>query len=254
MKRFFTSDQRGMGHLGLIAVVVVVLGLAGAGYFVYSKNRDSNTNTALKNAKCDYNDKDLCKFFTSFKAQRYVTTEITHESNGQKNISTIQRDGDTKTHVKTQGSFTHEVITIGSTTYTKAGNTWWKQTAQSSNAQDLEDAKPDIKEPEGTMADKVSFKKLGKEACGKLTCFKYQQFDTTAAAGTYFLWFDDTEYQLRRTHSEGQGYKEDATYSYEKVDIKEPSPVKELGANQYIVPGQTEPTTLPATGDLPLYE
>lgn len=264
MKKFLSSDQRGVGHLGLILAVVVVLAIGGVGYFVYNKNKDGGLTAdqkalqdAIKNAKCDYDDKDLCKFFTSYKVQKYYTINTTSESDGEKSTMLLKTEGDGKSYMKLDGSTAYEVITIGDSTYTKATDgTWWKQTVKNETAADLQnEAKIDFAEPEtAEEAAKTTYKKIGKEACGKLTCFKYQEIDPSDTTTTTFLWFDDEDYQLRRTTSEGNGNKSDSIYSYDKVSITEPSPVKELGPNQYLMPGASEPTTLPSAGDGPTPE
>lgn len=264
MQQVSFKDQRGVGHLGLILAVVVVLAIGGVGYFVFNKNKDGGLSAdqkalqdAIKNAKCDYDDKDLCKFFTSYKVQKYYTVNTTNESDGEKTTMLLKSEGTDKSYFKMDGSTPYEVITIGKTTYTKAADgTWWKQTLPNNTASNLEDgAKTTFTEPESTdTASKTTYKKIGKEACGNLTCFKYQEIDPSDTATTTYLWFDDNDYQLRRTSSEGNGSKSDATYSYDKVSITEPTPVKELGANQFLMPGQSEPTTLPAAGDGPTPE
>lgn len=264
MKQFISKDQRGVGHLGLILAVVVVLAIGGVGYFVYNKNKNGGTNAAdaalqdaLKNAKCDYDDKDLCKFFTSYKAQKYFTVNSVSESDGQKTTMSLKSEGTDKSYLKLGGDTPYEVITIGQTTYTKAADgTWWKQTTKNDTATDLKnEASVDLEEPGSTETAKTTYKKIGKEACGGLTCFKYQEIDPNDTGTTSYLWFDDEDYQLRRTQTtSSDGSKSDSTYSYNKVNISEPSPVKELGENQYLVPGASEPTTLPSVGDGPSEE
>ena len=262
MKKPSFGDQRGVGHIGLILAVVVVLALGGVGYFVYTKNKDGKLTpeqkalqTALQNAKCDYDDKDLCKFFTSYKVQKYFTINTVSESDGETSTMLIKTEGEDKSHIKIEGETAYEIITIGNTTYTKAADgTWWKQTSEDQDTSSQSDVVTDLDEPESTEAAQTQYKKIGKEACGKLTCFKYQVLDPDDTASTNYMWFDDEDYQMRRSLTESSDGKTDATYSYDKVSIKEPSPVKELGPNQYMVPGQTEPTTLPSAGDGPSQE
>lgn len=259
MKKLFANRQAGFGHLGLIIVIVIVLAIGGVGYFVYNKNKSNNSDgdgtvdlaavqEAVKNAKCDYDDKDLCKFFASFKAQPYYTMTSVHEANGETTTMTIMAEGNDKTYVKSEGGMSYEMITIGKTTYTRAADgTWWKQTGQEGNAASnpQSDLAVDFDEPESTEVAQTRYKKLGKEPCGNLTCFKYQEVNPDGSSITTYLWFDDKDYQLRRMLSEGDGTKSDATFSYDKVNIKEPNPVKELGPNQYLIPGESEPRTIP---------
>lgn len=257
MKYLLPQDERGIGHLGLIFVIIALLAVGGIGYFVINKTKNDQKKStgslqeALKNAKCGYSDKDLCKFFTSYKAQKYDGVVSRSESDGKKTTTTVLTEGEDKTHFKVEGETSYEMIVIGSITYIKAADgTWWKKAVAGGDtdpATDLEeDAKVEISEPENTEQAKADYKKLDKEKCGDLTCFKYQQ---TSSSGIHYIWFDDQDYLLRRTYGQTESFKADSTYSYQKVSIKEPTPVKELGENQYLVPGQTQPTTLPKTGD-----
>ncbi|HJQ08602.1 MAG TPA: hypothetical protein VJ836_03935 [Candidatus Saccharimonadales bacterium] len=264
------QSERGIGHLGVIVGIAVVLTLGGIGWFVYQKNLDAQkkdattsinqaTQEAIKNAKCEYNDKDICKFFTGWKVQEYYTVTSTSETEGQKATTTLKTEGNDKTHIIMTGAVQYEAITIGNTTYTKAGNTWYKQTAKP-DTQALPEAaaetKVDLKEPEATPDDTPTptYKKIGKEKCGDLTCFKYQVV-TAGSDATEYIWFDDSSYQLRRMQTlAGSAVTYDASFNYDRISIKTPSPVTELGPNQYIMPGQTEPVTLPETGDISNYE
>jgi len=263
--KYSSKDQRGFGHVGIVLAIVVIAAVGGAGYFVWHKNQAKTPEAmatkaiqdAIKNAKCDYNDKDLCKFFSSWKAQGSYSVLSTSEADGQKTTTNMQVEGN-DAHITVSGAVTYDVISIGQDTYTKAADgTWWKQTTANDTATQYKDnAKVDLKDPDTTTtaASKVTYTKLGKEKCGNLTCFKYQEVDPGDAKTTTLLWFDDHDYQLRRTQTTNEGGTFDATYSYNSVKVGVPSPVKVLGANQYLIPGQSEPTTLPSTGDNPTPE
>jgi hypothetical protein len=250
MAHKLSSDNRGIAHLALIIVGVVVLaGVGFAAYRVMNKDKDSSLNNAIQEAakeECKTNDdKDLCKFFTSWKANekyRMVSTA----ADGSK--STFEVDGNKSRVSMTMEGSAYEVITIDKTTYTKAGDTWYKQTIKEPDQDVAKDYKVDFEEPteEGEAKDKTTYKKVGKESCGNLSCFKYEVVDPTAEAGSHeYIWFDDKDYQLRRTRSETKDGVTETTFEYGNVTVNEPSPVKELGPNQYIIPGQTEPMTMP---------
>jgi outer membrane lipoprotein-sorting protein len=144
------------------------------------------------------------------------------------------------------------MITIDKTVYTKAGDTWYKQTAESTDKNTTDDFKIDFEDPEDESTpeeDKTTYKSLGKEACGNLNCFKYEVIDPEQADQKNFIWFDDKDYQLRRSRTETPDGASEMTFEYDNVNIGEPSPVQELGPNQYIIPGQTEPSTIPTAAD-----
>ena len=257
MKNKTSLNQEGSVVQILLAVVVVVV-VAVVGVFAWKnmkKNADdvsSDLGSKLASAKCDYDDKDLCKFFTSYKEHKsYKLVMTTTTAEGQQSTSTIEAEGHDKTHMTMSGSGMNiETITIGKTIYTKAANgTWWKQTLDDKK---LEETKkdvgtPELKEPskDEPEAQKTQYKKIGKEPCGKLECFKYQVIQSSDSSTTEYIWFDTKDYQMRRSTSESSEGKSEMVYTYEDVKISEPSPVKELGPNQYLMPGQSEPTTMP---------
>jgi len=256
------SHQRGIAHLGLIVLVIAVLAvIGGAGYVVMSKNKDTaNPLTAASDkaaekaiqaatkAQCDkLNDDDLCKFMTNMKMSKQYRITST-SSDGTKSV--IEIDGD-KTHMMMSGEYAYESISIDKTTYVKAGDTWYKQTTKTPETEVPSAAKPEIDDivkddttPE--KEDKTSYRKLGKEACGSLQCFKYEVVNPDTPDDKQFMWFDDKDYQLRRTSSVTPEGTTDQTYEYTGVKISVPSPVKELGPNQYIMPGSSEPMTMPS--------
>jgi outer membrane lipoprotein-sorting protein len=80
----------------------------------------------------------------------------------------------------------------------------------------------------------LSFKNLGTEACGSLTCYKYQVSDT-AIPGKQYVWFDTSSYKLRRWQYINGSDTTDMTLSYSTVTITAPSPVQsvsQLGISQ----------------------
>jgi len=255
------KNQRGIAHIGIILAVVVLLAAGFVGWWVW-KNNDSSTldkfvQDAIKNAKCEYDDKDLCKFFTGWKAQDSYEYKATSTQDGTQTKSTVRTEGDDKFYMKLEGDVDYEIVQIDNALYTKASDgTWWKQALPESETNAYkEDNDVDFAEPDTqSEGEKITYKKIGKEKCGDLTCFKYQVVDPGDAQTTTYIWFDDKDYQLRRMQSTSDTYSHDSTYSYNKVNVSIPSPVKDLGANQYIVPGQSEPTTLPDTGDTPTEE
>jgi outer membrane lipoprotein-sorting protein len=255
MKRLHANSQ-GVAHLALIVVGVVVL--AGIGFAAWrlmdkKKVEDAATSTVekLNAADCTYDDKDLCKFFTSYKEHSNYKVDITNTApGGTKTTALFEAEGTEKSHVISNsdvGSF--ELIVIGKVTYTKASDgTWWKQTQKDDKPNEYtEEYKSDLKEPskDAPEAEQSQYKKIGTEACGELTCFKYQVVDPKNSDQTQFIWFDTKEYQLRRQTMEDKDGKSDQTFAYSGVNIKEPTPVKELGPNQVLIPGQAEPMTLP---------
>jgi hypothetical protein len=258
------TSQRGFGHIGIIIAVVVFLAVGGlVAWRVLDSQKSNTTNDtassiakAIAEAKCEYDDKDLCKFFTSWKLHdnyKMVGTN-TDKATGVSSTFTLETDGD-KTHSILTGDFAAEIISIGRlTTYTKAADgTWWKQTlpeTESPESSAAEESKPEFEEPtDENNSDQPVYKSLGKEACGKLTCFKYEVVDPAEGGTTSTIWFDTKDYQLRRSLSDNDDTKSDTTFSYDNVTVKAPETFKELAPNQYLMPGSSEPTTIPSAAD-----
>lgn len=235
MRTSLYQDQRGLAPVLLAVIGIFVIGVIGIAGWQVMKEDDPATK-AMKEAiaACNQDDEDLCKFLASWKENEYYTIKSTTESEGQTSTYTAQHvlSGE-KTYMKSEGSGTnYEMISIGNTTYTKdqTDGAWFKQTIPETEAtESTDDTTVDFEDPETTEAeDKTVYKKLGKEACGEFTCFKYQVIDPALKDETQYIWFDDDEYQLRRMSTESPDGKSDMTFSYEKVTIKEPSPVKEM--------------------------
>jgi hypothetical protein len=261
------SDQRGIAHVVEIVIIgVIILGIGG--FIAWrvmdaQKSQTANATTGgsqpLANVPCNLSDKDLCRFFTSWKAGAQFKVTSTNTTDGQTSTSTYEASGDGKNYhmVMAVNGAPYEVIGIGETLYTKdsGDGKWWKQQlpkAQESTVKgnynyDFKEPATDTPQP---AAQEPTYKKIGKEACGKLTCFKYEVVDPSAPTEKQLMWFDDKDYQLRRMRIETGADVSDQTFAYASVAISAPSPTKDLGPNQYIVPGQSEPVTLPNADDL----
>ena len=261
MKRL-QKESRGFAHVGMVLLVVVVIAaIGGVGYYVMNKNKKTDStaavNAAAKQAaaiECKTVDKDVCKFFSNWKLATSYTINSTSSSPGDGTSTSTYVIAGGNSHITLKGTTSYEVIAIGdTTTYTKAADgTWWKQTIKPADAANYkpdtsttfsDDAKDDAGQP-------ITYKLIGKEACGNLTCFKYQVVDPSNTTGKEYIWFDTKDYQLRRERDENNdGSATDSTFSYAKATVSAPSSSKNLGANQVLVPGQSQPETLPSAAD-----
>lgn len=246
------SNQSGIGQLGVIIIVAVILIAGIVGWWIFSKNKDAGIPATLKSAKCDYSDKALCAFFAAQKTNQPYTMTITTKQNGQTTKTVFAAESAQKTHTTITGSTSYETIVIDNTLYTKAADgTWWQQTLATPELDKYNQARPKLPEPTG-KTPKVTYKKLGTEACGDLTCLKYEKLDPSAPSDVkQHLWFDTKDYKLRRTQTVTKVSTADASFDYTKITVTAPANAKVLGANQSIAPGQNTPTDLPHTGDDP---
>lgn len=259
MKYNKQSDERGIAHIGVLLVgVLVLVGIGFAGWRVIHKDKaPSSPSQAIKQAAatCDYDDKDLCKFMASWKENKYYKISAVTNSNDGDSSYTYEAVGTDKYHIIANGSMSYEMIGIGTTTYTKdaTDGKWWKQTLKTEQQKDFS-LSDDLQFNESTNSEKegakTTYKKLLQEQCGNLTCLKYQVINPSKTNTTEYIWFDTKDYRLRRTVSQGKEEKTTMLFSYEQVTINEPTSVKDLGPNQVVVPGSSEPMTMPSEEEL----
>jgi hypothetical protein len=243
------SNQRGLAPIIIAVVVVVVLAAAGGGYFLLSKNGGGAvpaipgvSNLSL-NPNCKFNDPDLCKFVNNWKVTKdYSVKSTMSDKSGAKTESSYEMSGEEKFHMmmSTNGKEVSNMIKLGDTTYTKdySDNKWFKQKLEKLSEENETQFDFDFDEKEGKeVEDKTTYKSLGKESCGSRQCFKYQIISPEDGNSTQFIWFDDREYLMRKLRLESPDGVSESEFSYDKVNISEPSPIKEVAPGQPIMPG-----------------
>lgn len=235
MKTSINRDQRGLSHVLLVMLLVIVIGGVGfAGWRVLHKDKQDKaidkTATSNADASCleTYHDKILCNFATAnanFAKLSFTAVDNSTDNMGQSSQTTVKNDGQGNSSVSSQAgnSATNSVI-IGKTTYIKDGNAWIKY---DTNAPTLADPAGDLKlqfSNQSTPKDqRVNYKNLGKEACGNATCYKYQVGGPTTDGTTYF-WIDAGSYRLQRLTIKTSDGTDDITITYGPVSITAPSP------------------------------
>jgi outer membrane lipoprotein-sorting protein len=227
-------NQKGKSKLILIIAAVVVL-LGAGGFYVLSQKTGVSIPgmKAALNPNCEYKDPDLCKFLNNWANQKDYSVTSTSKFGGVNMESLYEVSGTDKYHMvsKSGGKELSNVINIGDTTYTLdySDNQWWKQTVKVDETKPAveEEIKNDFDLPESK--DTTTYKLSGKEACGDRTCFKYELVDTSSTAQTkQFIWFDDRDYLIRKMVIEDkENGSMESVYSYDNINISEPSPVKE---------------------------
>lgn len=245
----------GGGKAVVFIIIILVIIVLGGGYVAYAKlvKKASSLGAVFSPAtlkldpNCKYNDPDLCKFMNNWKSvDDMIVTSDSTGSDGKGSTLTLKIKGSDKDQmiVTEAGKETYNYITIGNTSYTKdyTDNKWFKYTYSADK--DLvksEESKIDFDAKEENVADKTTYQKIGTEACGKYTCFKYQVIDPAVTDSTEYIYFDNKEYLLRKTRSEAKdGSISEAAFDYSNFSISEPSPVKE--GNPYEVPAGTLPS------------
>jgi hypothetical protein len=228
MKQRLHINQSGMAHMMLILVVIVLVGVGGAGYYVWNKNKDKDSGSSAQSAtskeieaecKRTIEDKDLCKMAsnTDFDKENYVMT-ITGTEDGQQLTWTVQNDGE-NSHVNMMG---FETITYDGDTYMKdASGTWVKYPKSESQEEAPTDAFSD--ELEFSDEEAGRYTKVGKEACGNLTCFHYSYKDPDDASNNAEFFFDDKDYKIRKiTASSPEEGSMEMVITYGNAEVSPP--------------------------------
>ncbi len=243
------NDMKGALSPILIIVIIAVIGVVGfAGYKVMNtkKSKDSAANNSVPaevkeqiDEACmkEFNDKDLCKFMGSWEASKsYKASFASVDAEGKKGLMKIEADGDnTSSTILENDKEVSAFITLNKTSYMKDNEKgiWYKlpeaqastQKTESNPVSELKIGNDSSEEAKNT----TTYKKIGKEACGDKTCYKYQVIDTSDKETLEsFIWFGDKDFKMARwTTKSKDGSSSDASFNYGKVTIVAPSPVED---------------------------
>lgn len=241
--------SKGISKVAILGIVAVIL-IVGGGVFFFTQQKSGSGMTSLPfvkaplNPNCELKDPELCKFVNNMLVARDMTimSNATYDETTMEYTFSTTTDNKTHMIMKQNGKDAMNIITIGDTTYTldTSDNKWWKQTTKpdamkETNSQ-VEEVKNQMKFDQDEFKNSTSYKSLGKEACGDLTCFKYELVNSEATADDdkQYIYFDDKEYLMRKLVMESKtNGSTSINYSYEKVAITEPSPIKEGEPNPF---------------------
>jgi outer membrane lipoprotein-sorting protein len=241
------KNTQGASRVALFLIILLVLG--GIGYAAWRLSHVNKKQSVKQEEqaaiKCVSDDQTICKFITRWKPEDSYRFTLEETTDGVTTTTTSDYDlsGPDKIHTKVEGATPSEVISIGDTVYTKAGGTWWKETIKHGSESGGSHGKKDQSDQDFETVKPTQYSRVGKEACGKLQCYKYEVNDPGNADTQQFVWFDDKEYKLRKLTFETADTSSEQTFEYIKVKITAPSPVKDVGPNQKIVPGATGPVS-----------
>ncbi len=241
----FNKDQRGIGAVMVIIAVVVLAVIGGIGYKLTQKDSvvPKHATAAQKKAANEclklYNDKDLCKFSVNSDIEKlsYKIVMTNTDTNGQTTKLTLLSDGKGNNQLSSgSGAEAFDSILLDGVSYLKdnTDGTWLKLGGSDASTAQSTDPAKDIKVGNtfsDAVKDNYSYKKLGKEKCGKLTCFKYQFTDKTQPNATAYVWFDTKDYRMQRySGKDDTSGSYDMVITYQSVKITAPSPVKDFSA------------------------
>lgn len=252
MKTSLRKDQGGIAHLLIIVLVVVVLaGVGFAAWWVFVKNKD-DTPAAIQNASQEaqdaanttktacmsqYDDQDLCNMIAVQTAnpfeQRASVITMTGTSLGTNNTLVVSSDGqgNSQTNMTSDGE-TYNYISFNGITYFQyeTGGTWYTYGSSSNDATEETSSIESGLDAMLSSLTTTTYTKVGQEACGNLTCLKYQIIDSDTPNSSYTVWFDTTDYMLRQFYQADENGELTMVVDYQAVTITAPSPVEDMSS------------------------
>jgi hypothetical protein len=140
---------------------------------------------------------------------------------------TIKNDGKGNSEMTSSADgYDFDMIILNGVYYLKSGDGWTKSDGGFDTVNDPSESLT----YNFTQDHKDDYKKIGKEACGNLSCFKYQFVDRSNPTDETFIWFDTKDYRLQKltykTVDNVASGNSEMTFSYGSVKISEPSPIQ----------------------------
>ena len=229
----------------LIIVVVIVAVLGIAGFLLLKSGKISLPGpgqVATRATEKDFasiTDATLRKHFVAQSNVNAVRMVSTSSGKGTKDTTEYQIKGEDflyRMKEEDGGKEIAQMIIIEDTTYVKdySDSKWWKQVSKPEEVMQEENvATPDEQKQKYQNEDPTLYKSLGTEACGSLSCQKYEQtFKDSPGKRTF--WFDTKKFLLRKETSVYGEFSNGIEYSYEGISISAPSPTKDVGEGKNI--------------------
>ena len=244
------------GNAGLLVLVIILIlivaGLAGA-YVLKSFNvgiqlpalpgLPAMTPRATEKDFAFIDDPLIRKHFVAMANVSKFRIKMELTGKGGQQVSEVELTGNDVKYSsweENSGKKSNELISIGDTTYLRdyKDNTWWKQVAKP-EATPTPGETPTSVQPENFKTTyeenkKLTYKKLGEEACGSLTCYKYEEDDPSQPDNTRVFWFDKGQLLLRKEETGFGEFRGTTTYEYDNVNVSAPSPTKDVPAGRSI--------------------
>lgn len=230
--------------LSLFLVLIAVIALAGGAYFFLQKkqpkmaeNKEQKAAVQEMLANCKY-DKDFCAYMAA-QAKSMSSGVIITTSSQVKNFglstSEMKIDGSENMEINSykDDKLESSMIVFEKVTYIKdADGSWYS--LNTPNAQDNEYNQGTMAEIKNTYSEEnlnMQVKKVGSEACGNLTCDKYEIINVIGEqSSTMYTWIDTKEHLARKMEFSFEGGSSTMEYKYESVKVSKPSPIKGMPA------------------------
>lgn len=224
-----------------LIVVLALLISAGAYYFFIQKNKPSSLETASEKAAvaeiladCKY-DKEVCAYFVAqAKAMEKGVIINTVANLGEYGTSTSEmkmHGNNMEVNSYKDGKLESSMISFDGVTYFKdiRDNAWYQVGDAEGNFSDPKESLVEIQATYNKDNLDMQIKKIGSEACGNLTCDKYEIVDVMGEDGSKsYVWIDTKEHLARKMEFVFEGGSNVMEYKYEAVQINQPSPIKEM--------------------------
>lgn len=223
--------------LALLCLGILVIGFAV--YTAVSRVQDRQRRASLPVAEACIElvgDTELCHFAAASvtagdKPYTSVATEVTNT--GGTIMTTIKSENPNRLSSVTQadGQEIEAFVLLEADSYVrdyKDGGIWAHyhdeayEPSEPITAYDFSSStSPDVAE------FRDQYEQVGQEPCGEYTCLKYAiQFEE--GGSQTFIWFDTTEFLLRRHQLTDEAGTQTTNYTYDPVDLTAPSPTKEV--------------------------
>lgn len=226
--------------LPLLLLLAVLASLA---FYFLSKNRALEETGEIQEkqvveeslADCPY-ERDVCSYMAAqAKAMNQgVTVTTTSQMPDQStSVSEMKMDGSGNFEVSSYvgDKLQSSMLVFEKQTYIKdlTDGSWYTLPSFVDNAADSPDEA--VAELQATYKEPTAdFKmtKLGTEACGALTCDKYEMSQTSEAEGQLYIWIDTKERLARQMEIKTAQGSSMIVYQYGAVNISKPEPIKEM--------------------------
>jgi outer membrane lipoprotein-sorting protein len=197
-----------------------------------SSSSSLNLNKEVQ-AKCltEVKDDIFCKFAGAFANISDYSLVMTSISEGKTTSAKIDlaANGDSSMLVKVDGESSAAIVSYGGNTYVQdsSDQQWIKQAGTNSSL-----SIPNIKKEfidSGFKNDNGKtdqYFNKGTETVDGVDCYKYQVVDSDKPTEQGFMWFSKDTFLLHKISSKTADTDLTMTFSYSKVNIAQPSPVK----------------------------
>lgn len=226
--------------LPLLLLLVV---LAGLSFYFLSKNqasdeagKDQGKQVAEESlVNCPY-ERDVCSYMAAqakAMSQGVTVTTTSQMPNQSTSVSEMKMDGSGNFEVSSYvgDKLQSSMLVFEKQTYIKdlADGAWYTLPSFVDNAADSPDeAVAELQATYQEPAADFKMTKLGTEACGTLTCDKYEMSQASEAEGQLYIWIDTKERLARQMEIKTAQGSSMMVYQYGAVNIGKPAPIKEM--------------------------